>query len=473
MQYHVIQKSDILVSNPESPQPGHTDYLDFVGIGFGPANLSVAVALAELDPGRTFKKQFFERNTSFQWHPGLLIESSRLQVSFLKDLVLQRNPGSPYTFINYLLTHGRLQDFICMGATNPMREDFSCYLQWVASFFRRETNYGAEVSSLLPVVSEDGQIRSVRVVVQVPNSPQTRSYEAGSLCIGAGGRKRFPIPDEQVSGRLMAHSSDFLFILKELKTWRRPLQRITVIGAGQSAAEVIRYLMDSFPQAEIISVQSGLTFRQSDSSPFINEVFNPGARDRFMTLTEPRRRHELTAVQVTNYSVVDSDLIASLYQENYRRKISGGKPLQVIGSKYVTGATAKGDSLELTLSDVVDGQLSKLDCDFAFFATGYDWQVPRFVEEHIGPFLRRDGSGRVLFDSGSRVSTDSRFEIPLYLLGYGEHINGISETLLSNIAFRSAEVARDLIESKARDSRLRGCPKSVARSHEGEERSSL
>lgn len=74
---------------------------DFIGIGFGPANLSVAVALSEKDRLHdNAKVMFIESKPDFIWHGGMLIPEAEMQISFFKDLVTLRDPTSPFTFIN-------------------------------------------------------------------------------------------------------------------------------------------------------------------------------------------------------------------------------------------------------------------------------------------------------------------------------------------------------------------------------------
>jgi lysine N6-hydroxylase len=64
-----------------------TDVYDVIGVGIGPFNLGLA-ALADSVP--EINALFFERNESFNWHPGMLIEGTTLQVPFLADLVSNR-----------------------------------------------------------------------------------------------------------------------------------------------------------------------------------------------------------------------------------------------------------------------------------------------------------------------------------------------------------------------------------------------
>lgn len=52
---------------------------DFVAIGIGPFNLSLASLSAPLRGVRTL---FLDKKSGFDWHPGMLIETSTLQTLF-------------------------------------------------------------------------------------------------------------------------------------------------------------------------------------------------------------------------------------------------------------------------------------------------------------------------------------------------------------------------------------------------------
>src|ERR1044072_1421654 len=89
---------------------------DLVGVGFGPSNLALAIAVAERTAsgsprpdghGGRLSARFVERQASFGWHRGMLLEGATMQVSFLKDLVTLRNPSSRYGFLCYLHEPGR------------------------------------------------------------------------------------------------------------------------------------------------------------------------------------------------------------------------------------------------------------------------------------------------------------------------------------------------------------------------------
>src|SRR3954468_13513639 len=114
---------------------------DLVGIGFGPSNLGLAIALEE--QGSPLSVRFVERQEAFGWHRGMLIEDATMQVSFLKDLVTMRNPTSSFSFLCYLNERGRLIDFVNHKSLFPLRIEFHDYLEWAAARVERLVRYGA------------------------------------------------------------------------------------------------------------------------------------------------------------------------------------------------------------------------------------------------------------------------------------------------------------------------------------------
>ena len=69
---------------------------DLIGIGFGPSNLALAIALQEREKAQgKLDVLFLDKQADYRWHGNTLVTQSELQISFLKDLVTLRNPTSP------------------------------------------------------------------------------------------------------------------------------------------------------------------------------------------------------------------------------------------------------------------------------------------------------------------------------------------------------------------------------------------
>ncbi len=125
-------------SDESEAPPG--EVLDIVGIGFGPANLALSIAIEEHNAAASespVRARFFEKQPSFSWHPGMLLEGATMQIAFPKDLVTFRNPTSSYSFFSYLHDRGRLVDFVNHQTFfPPTRHEFQDYLQWAAGASR-------------------------------------------------------------------------------------------------------------------------------------------------------------------------------------------------------------------------------------------------------------------------------------------------------------------------------------------------
>src|SRR5215217_2676111 len=132
---------------------------DVVGVGFGPSNLALGIALTEhnakADAQGTVTAHFLERQVKFGWHRGMLIDNATMQVSFLKDLVTMRNPVSEFSFLAYLHSKDRLVDFINHKNLFPLRIEFHDYFEWAAAKVDDLVSYGTEVLSVRPVFDGD------------------------------------------------------------------------------------------------------------------------------------------------------------------------------------------------------------------------------------------------------------------------------------------------------------------------------
>lgn len=62
---------------------------DILGVGFGPANLAIAIALAErnIKPDQVqIRACFVESYPHFAWHPAMMLPGSRMQISYAVPL---------------------------------------------------------------------------------------------------------------------------------------------------------------------------------------------------------------------------------------------------------------------------------------------------------------------------------------------------------------------------------------------------
>ncbi|MGW0288888.1 lysine N(6)-hydroxylase/L-ornithine N(5)-oxygenase family protein [Streptomyces tuirus] len=423
--------------------PGDTPPVhDLIGIGFGPSNVAMAIALREHNNGvgrqEAVTAHFFEQQPRFGWHRGMLIDDATMQVSFLKDLVTLRNPASEYSFLCYLQSKGRLIDFINHKNLFPLRVEFHDYFEWAAAQVDDMVSYGHEVVGVAPV-TRDGVVDHLEVTVRSGGGLEV--HRARNLVIGTGLRPLMPEGVER--GERVWHNSELLAKVDELEGTSPG--RFVVVGAGQSAAENVAYLHRRFPEAEVCAVFSRYGYSPADDSSFANRIFDPQAVDEYFAAPEDVKRRLMDYHGNTNYSVVDIDLIDDLYRQSYQEKVLGTERLRFLNVSRLTGVKESPSSVRATVTSLVTGEDTDLEADVVVFATGYSPVDPTSLLGEVADRCLRDDEGRVRVERDWSIATDPTLNCGIYLQGGTEHTHGITSSLLSNTAIRVGEILDSLL----------------------------
>ncbi|MDQ1014600.1 lysine N(6)-hydroxylase/L-ornithine N(5)-oxygenase family protein [Streptomyces afghaniensis] len=425
-------------------RPGDVPLIhDLIGIGFGPSNVAMAIALSEHN-ARAGEKEalsahFFEQQPRFGWHRGMLIDDATMQVSFLKDLVTLRNPASEYSFLCYLKSKGRLIDFINHKNLFPLRVEFHDYFEWAAGQVDDMVSYGHEVVGVMPVV-RDGTVEYLDVTVRSGEGLEV--HRARNLVLGTG---LCPLMPEGVErGDRVWHNSELLGRVDALEGTSP--SRFVVVGAGQSAAENVAYLHRRFPGAEVCAVFSRYGYSPADDSAFANRIFDPQAVDEFFAAPKDVKRRLMDYHGNTNYSVVDIDLIDDLYRQMYQEKVLGTERLRFLNVSRLTGVTQTPDKVTAAVTSLVTGEETLLDADIVVFATGYSPADPVGLLGEVADHCLRDDEGRVRVERDYRIATEPDLRCGIYLQGGTEHTHGITSSLLSNTAVRVGEILDSLLD---------------------------
>ncbi|MER6671609.1 SidA/IucD/PvdA family monooxygenase [Streptomyces sp. NPDC000983] len=425
---------------------------DVLGIGFGPSNLALAIALHEHGgtprAGDGFRVGFLERQPRFGWHRGMLIDDATMQVSFLKDLVTMRDPTSDFSFLCYLRDRGRLVDFLNQKTLFPLRIEFHDYFEWAAARVGHLVDYSADVVSVRPV-TEEGEVRSFDVASRDPAAPERLTVRrTRALCVASGLEPHLP-PGTVLSERAW-HNSELLPRVERLRRSGKPVRRAVVLGAGQSAAEAVDYLHRNFPDAEICSVFAKYGYTPADDSPFANRIFDPEAVDLFYGAPPQVKRSLHDYHRGTNYSVVDMDLIESLSRTMYQEKVQGTQRLRMMNVSRIREVTGDDDGVWVTVEFLPTGEREVLSADLIVYATGYQ---PRGLGDHLGEIAKlclRDDEDQLRVGRDHRVETAAHVTADIYLQGGTEHTHGLTSTLLSTTAVRAGEICSTLLADRTR-----------------------
>ncbi|MEU6880635.1 SidA/IucD/PvdA family monooxygenase [Streptomyces sp. NPDC046712] len=416
---------------------------DLVGIGIGPFNLSLA-ALAHGVPGG-LAATFYEQNPAFHWHPGLLIEGATLQVPFLADLVTLADPASPWSFLNYLRTRERLFPFYFAEKFHIQRAEYDAYCRWV--------------SSRLPGLHFGHQVDSVRwnperTLFEVDFTQLDAAGEAEALgraytrnvVLGVGTEPYVPEPLKPLAvapNVPVIHSAEYLDHRERLLA----AEHVTVIGSGQSGAEIFLDLLRARPAgAERIHwLARTEAFAPMEYSKLGLEHFTPDYTRYFHSLPESAR-NELVPRQWQLHKGIDADTIAAIHEELYRRTLHGGWPDAVLtpGVQVRTAGRVATTKVELHLEHVQEGSRSRLTTDAVVLATGYKERPLGRMLAGLDPYTRHDSAGRPRIDGEFRLVLDESVTGSVYVQNAEKHTHGVGAPDLGLAAWRSATILNSL-----------------------------
>lgn len=414
---------------------------DVLGIGLGPANLSIAIALEEQAQKSQLSYCFLEQKPQFEWHGGMLLDGTHMQISCLKDLVTLRNPMSPYTFVNYLHAHDRLNTFINLGSQHPSRIEFNDYLTWVAKQFDSVVHYSQRVIDIQPI-EEDGEVTKVKVTSSNANGEKTVRITK-SLILGMGGMPKLPKQFEGLTNSNVLHSSQY-------KRWRESINdlsaqpKIAVIGGGQSAAEIFVDMCNRYEEGEVHMINRRFALHPADDSPFVNEIFDPEFTDHVYSSEHTERQTILKHFSATNYSVVDMEELNAIYERLYLQQVTGKGRHKYLRCHEIQETGEKGQQVSLRFNDKINNQQNWQDYDAVILATGYRYDEFNQMLNNMKPLMSESPVER-----SYRLPMKDNCHVNVFLQGCCESSHGLSDTLLSVLAVRSKEIVDALLEHKA------------------------
>lgn len=414
-------------SKPPSASDARSVPLDVAGIGIGPANLSLAALLSRIPAPQT-RSGFFDARAELQWHPGLLFPEAELQVSFLKDLVTPVDPTHPCSFVAFLVAQKRFYRFVTADSPKVSRVEFNQYLRWVASSLPH-LHFGQAVES---VTHREGLFR-LRMGAQ--------ELAARNLVLGSGQAPY--IPDCAAP-----HLSERVILATEFLL-RRPVlvgRRVTVVGGGQSGAEIVSHLLHQPVLPERITwVSRRLVIEPLDDSPFANELYMPAYVRYFASLPESTRQR-LLRIQRATSDGISSSLLQRIYRRLYALEFleGSGRPWRLLVGNDLEQIYPRGsDSLRVTTRDVLTGLEDSHEADLIILCTGFTFSIPPYLRE-LGPRIARSAAGWNVREDFS-VEWDGPLENRIYIQNGAKHLVGVSDPNLSLLAWRSATIINSLL----------------------------
>ncbi|MGX4654511.1 lysine N(6)-hydroxylase/L-ornithine N(5)-oxygenase family protein [Micromonospora sp. SCSIO 07396] len=401
---------------------------DFIAVGLGPYNLGLACLTAPLDD---LDGLFLEARDEFDWHPGMLLDATRLQTPFIADLVTLADPTSPYSFLNHLKEVGRLYPFYIRESFFPLRHEYNEYCRWAAAKLS-SVRFGHRVTSVEYDPADE------RYVVHAVVNGEPVTHRARHLVLGTGTPPYVPDACRDLGGDVI-HNSRY----REHRAALRAKRSITVVGSGQSAAEIYHDLLTDLGTHgyQLNWVTRSPRFFPLEYTKLTLEMTSPDYVDYFHALPEVTR-YRLEGTQKSLFKGINADLINDIFDLLYAHRVHGPVPTRLLTNTELTSVRYDGATGRYTLGlrQIEQERDLTLDTEGLVLATGYHYRVPQFLDP-IRDRLRFDAHGR--FDVARNYSIDHTGR-EVFLQNAGTHTHSITSPDLGMGPYRNSWIIREL-----------------------------
>jgi lysine N6-hydroxylase len=415
---------------------------DLLGIGLGPFNLGLA-ALARGIP--KLKTCFIDQQPGFNWHPGLLLPGARLQVPFYADLVTLVQPTSRFSWFSFLQAKQRLFRFGVQDNPFPLRREYNEYGQWVAGQLRH-LHWGKRCED----ISYSEILKAYGVQVLDVKTGSRETFHAKHLVIGIGSEPYWPTCVETFKhGQAPAifHASDYLTGKPRLAA----AKHITIIGSGQSAAEIFQDCLNH--PTPLSWITRSPRFFPMETSPAAFELAGPDYREHFYHLP-PAMKAFVLAGQDALYKGINTSLLSSIYAQLYERSLTDPSDdvalmpncelidtrlNQIPATPHKTGTLAPYQ-ITCCFRHRETGTTFEHQTDALILATGYKEKPPTFLE-NIKQRINCLPSGKFDLSHHYSVTADNA----IFIQNADLHSHGFASADLSFGPYRNAVILNQIL----------------------------
>ncbi|MDG5789288.1 SidA/IucD/PvdA family monooxygenase [Evansella sp. AB-P1] len=413
---------------------------DLIGIGVGPFNLSLA---ALLDGVPEVEGIFFEQREKFDWHPGMLIEGTKMQVPFLADLVTMADPTNPYSFLNYITEHNRMYHFYFLQRLEIPRREYNDYCQWAVNKLP-SCQFGKRVVDVKHVREKDPYFE---VEVLEVASGKKEKYRGKNLVIGSGSHPAMPMSFQGLPNEDVFHTAEFL----DHQERCRSAKSITVVGSGQSAAEVFRELLKEQPdfgyRLDWLTRSSG--FLSMEDTKLNLEHFSPDYVNYFYSLPE-EEKEQIFSSQDLLYKGISAHTITDIYNLLYEYSV-GAQPLnvglQVLTEVHDIVKKAGGEGYELKCEQWQQEKPFTHESDVVIVGTGYRPFVPDFIH-HLDDIIKWDENDQYKVRPDYRLYKKEDIPNEIYVHSAISKSHGVGSTNLGLAVHRNKVIINHLAKKE-------------------------
>ena len=408
---------------------------DVIGIGIGPFNLGLAALLEPIDEVSSL---FLDQSQGFDWHPGLMLSNATLQVPFMADLVTMADPTSRFSFLNFLKETNRLYKFFIKEDFFILRKEYNTYCKWVV---KQVSN--CLFNQCVNIVLYDEQKAVYKVRVLDSQTQITTVYLTKKLVLGTGTQPSFPDFMKGKKLENVIHTSDYLnnkeAILKS--------NSVSIIGSGQSAAEIFQ---DLLPETQQGLYMSWFTrpdrFFPLEYSKLTLELTSPEYVDYFYSMT-PEKKKDILAKQPPLYKGINFDLINDIFDSLYEMSVDDtalNVALRTNCQLDNIHSKEGNNGYDLDFTQVQKETSFVHQSNFVILATGYKYKEPAFIKGIENRIKRTNDQ---LYDVNRNYSIDNNGD-EVFIQNAELHTHGFVTPDLGMGAYRNAIIINTIAQKE-------------------------
>jgi len=398
---------------------------DLIGAGIGPANLSLAALVSNVPE---LKDRFFDVRSEFNWHPGLMLPNSTINVSFLKDLVTLADPTHALSFLNFLHTTRDIYSFINAELDSVSRREFNQYMRWACGRLDN-LQWSTEVRQV--------EYRDGAFTVQTDHG----DFRARNLALGIGLERFVPPCMTPHLGADVFHAAEFMLRATKLEG-----KRVAIIGGGQTGAEMMLGALERHMErpSKIIWISQRMNFEPLDASPFANELYTPDYSDYFARLPLEARQELLHDQEMTSDGI-NHRILKRIYQSLYTTRYIDQRSeyWRLCPGREVIGLDRGSDGLTLRTYQRNSDTHEAISADIVISCTGFRRTFPTVLETLRDRIPLENGEFFVRDDYSIRW--DGPEENHIFVQNAARAARGVADPNLSLNAWRSGRITNALV----------------------------
>ncbi len=340
---------------------------DVIGIGIGPFNLGLAALAADLPE---LKCIFFDEKANFDWHPGLLLPNARLQVPFYADLVTLADPCSRFSYLAFLKSKRRLFRFAIHENNFATRLEYNSYCEWVVKQLDH-LHFGMRCQAILYNESEECYEVSLLNI----HTRNTFVFKGRRIVIGTGTQAMLPDCAKNIEHPFVFHSGNYLNFKDSILS----KGSISIIGSGQSAAEIFNDLLPYSQTKDLKWFTRSPRFYPMEYSKLSLELTSPDYIDHFYDLPYETKAQTLKQ-QCVLYKGINFSLINEIYDQLYLLSLDEASNLPGLFTNCeLKGINTSSRRLGMQLLHMETEERFETSTEAIILATGYSARIPDFI----------------------------------------------------------------------------------------------